>query len=348
VGKTLNTVIDPRDLRGDDRYTLSRSTGGAFVRLMITRHLDRYIVEPGAGGLTARREAVPVVETARAAAGRLEGSLWSAMRAQGLDAGVIVEFADIFAWTVDFLTEPREGDSFALTWRERRTPSGRNAGQTIESALYQGRNTGRHVAVLFQGEYYGDGGESLRKAFLHAPLDFRRISSGFSFRRFHPILRYARPHLGVDYAAPTGTPVSSVGEGTVVFKGWSGGYGNWLQIRHNGVYTSCYAHLSRYAKGIAKGAHVRQGQVVGYVGATGYATGPHLDFRMMKNGTFVNFLKLKFPPDKSVSPTLRPQFENLRDKLLPPLQRAVAALPGADTAVAPKDEPPAPALDTPL
>lgn len=149
--------------------------------------------------------------------------------------------------------------------------------------------------------YWNEEGESLRKAFLKAPLQFKRISSRFTYRRKHPVYKVYRPHTGVDYAAPTGTPVMSVGDGVVISKGWGGGGGNTVKIRHNSVYTTAYLHLSRYAKGLKKGDRVRQGQVIGYVGSTGASTGPHLDYRVWKNGTPIDPLKMESPSVEPVS-----------------------------------------------
>lgn len=301
AAEALSKVLDPRTLKPEDRYEILRSPDGRLERLTLSRPLENFVVELGRdGAFRARRETVPTNVRERSTAGRLKGSLWESMRARGMDAQLIMEFADVFAWSVDFLTEPREGDAFAVAWEESTTPAGRVAGRRILAAAYDGRGTGRHEAVLFKGQYYAPSGESLRKAFLHAPLNFRRISSGFTKRRLHPVLRTYRPHLGIDYAAPTGTPVVSVGEGTVVFKGWKAAYGHYLRVRHNARYTSCYGHLSRYAKGIRTGSRVAQGQVIGYVGATGWATGPHLDFRVIQDGRFVNFLRLKIPPGRRV------------------------------------------------
>jgi murein DD-endopeptidase MepM/ murein hydrolase activator NlpD len=144
------------------------------------------------------------------------------------------------------------------------------------------------------GGYFDREGRSLRKAFLKSPLKFTRITSTFTHSRFHPVLQIYRPHLGVDYAAPTGTPVRAVADGRVNYAGWEGGFGNMVKIQHNGTYTSMYGHLSRMASGIRTGASVRQGQLIGSVGSTGLATGPHLDFRLLKGGQFINPLKVNF------------------------------------------------------
>jgi murein DD-endopeptidase MepM/ murein hydrolase activator NlpD len=151
-----------------------------------------------------------------------------------------------------------------------------------------------------QISYFDETGKSLRRQFLKAPLRFSRISSGYSNSRFHPILKIYRPHRGIDYAAPTGTPIYSIGDGTVIQKGYTKSAGYYIKIRHNSVYTSGYNHLSRYPKGIQKGQRVNQGQIIGYVGSTGYATGPHLDFRMWKNGHPINPLTIEAPPVEPV------------------------------------------------
>jgi murein DD-endopeptidase MepM/ murein hydrolase activator NlpD len=242
------------------------------------------------------------------------------------NASVIVELADIFAWNIDFLTETRDGDRFALTWKEDRTPDGRLVEVKILGAIYDGKATGHHRATRFMDDYYDEKGVSLRKAFLHAPLNFRRISSGFTNRRFHPILRQWRPHHGTDYAAASGTPVVAVGDGTVISQGLSGGLGNLVKVRHNATYTTYYGHLSRFAKGVGAGTRVRQGQVVGYVGSTGLSTGPHLHFEVLKNGTTVNFLTLKMPAMGSVPEGRMKAFEQKRDQVLPPLEQQLAVL----------------------
>ena len=165
-------------------------------------------------------------------------------------------------------------------------------------------------------EYFDEEGGSLRRAFLKAPLDFFRITSRFTNARFHPILKRYRAHHGVDYAAPAGTPVRSIGAGTVIAKGYEGGGGNFLKIRHNSVYTTTYMHLSRFAKGIQVGSHVQQGEEIAYVGSTGLSTGPHLDFRVYKNGEPIDPLKLEAPPSEPVQPALRDSFMQVKAAVL--------------------------------
>lgn len=321
IARAFQPVLDLRTLNEADRYELLQAPDGKFQRLSIARRLERFVVEAAPTGLAVRREPVPLKTVEKSAAGTLADSLWVSMQAQGVAPAVIVGLADIFAWNIDFLTETRGGDRFALQWKEQRTPDGKIVDVKILGAIYDGEATGRHVAVRFMDDHYGEKGESLRKAFLHAPLNFRRISSGFTTRRFHPVFRIYRPHLGTDYAAPTGTPVVSVGDGTVIFRGKKGGFGNLVMVRHNGTYTSYYGHLSRFAKGLTVGDRVKQGQLIAYVGSTGISTGPHLHFQMMKNGSMVNFLRLKMPSLGSVPAGRMKAYEQRRDNLVPALEK---------------------------
>ncbi len=271
-------------------------TLGAVGEFALARGEELYSVSRKCREFTAKKSAVPVSFEVLAATGTLQNSLWEAMRAANVPPGVIMEFADIFAWKIDFLTEPRKGDSFALAWEARRTALGALCPPKITAAVYRGAETGEERAYRYGDGYYDEKGGSLRRAFLRAPLSYRRISSYFSKARFHPVLRIYRPHNGIDYAAPSGTPVSAVGDGTVTFKGRKGGYGNFIELRHGGSYITGYGHLRSFAKGLRNGKKVLQGEVIGYVGMTGLATGPHLDFSIKKNGRFVNFLKIDPPP----------------------------------------------------
>ena len=184
----------------------------------------------------------------------------------------------------------------------------------VERVLYAEFTHGDQVYKSYwfddgSGNYYwNEKGESMRKAFLRAPLSYTRISSGFTYSRRHPITRKVRPHTGIDYAAPAGTEVMSIGDGVVVYKGFKTAEGNMVKIKHNSVYTSAYLHLSRYGKNISVGQRVKQGQVIGYVGSTGYSTGPHLDFRIWKNGTPINPLKMESPPAEPLSKDDMPAF----------------------------------------
>jgi murein DD-endopeptidase MepM/ murein hydrolase activator NlpD len=248
--------------------------------------------------------------------GRITTSLWESMRKQSISPEFILKFADIFSWTVDFLTEPRAGDFYKLVWVRYTSDKGVVIDDKILSAEYFGLETREHTAIRYNNEYYDPDGKSLQKQFLHAPLQFRRITSYFSRRRFHPILRYYRPHLGIDYAAHRGTPVSAIGDGKVIFCGRKREEGKLVVIKHDSIYKSYYGHLARYGKGIRNGKRVKQGQVIGYVGSTGLATGAHLDFRIKKYGKSVNFLKLKFPPANNVRKKDLAEFNRIKKERL--------------------------------
>jgi murein DD-endopeptidase MepM/ murein hydrolase activator NlpD len=219
---------------------------------------------------------------------------------------------------VDFPTEPRRGDTFRIVVREEYLDGKRLGFGKILAAEYDGARASakalRYVDGDAQLDWYDDDGHSVRRAFLKSPLNYRRITSTFTAHRFHPILKAVRPHWGVDYAAPVGTPVSALGKGVVVFAGRHGGYGNYIEVRHGSTYTTCYGHLSRFAHGLRRGTHVEQGDVIGYVGATGLATGPHLDFRVKRDGHFVDPLRLDSPPGRALSGEARARFDRYRDR----------------------------------
>ena len=248
------------------------------------------------------------------ASGTIETSLWDAMIGGGLPASLVMSLSEIFAWTVDFFGL-QKGDNFKVIYEElyidgRRLGTGRVYGAQFTRS---GRSV---IAIPFiqdgKESYYDAEGNSLKKAFLKAPLQFARITSHFSSSRMHPILRIRRPHYGVDYAAPVGTPVHSIGDGRVVMVTTDSGAGNMVKIQHNSVYSTAYLHLSRFGDGIAPGVYVKQNDVVGYVGSSGLATGPHLDFRFYENGSPVDPLKVDAPPVEPVKEENRTRFEKAR------------------------------------
>lgn len=237
-------------------------------------------------------------------------SLWEDVLASEAPALLAVKLADIYAWSIDFFGL-REGDSFKAVYQKLVYGDEVLSVEDILFAEFE------HGGETFRAYYFDNGsgnyywnekGESMRKAFLKAPLSYTRISSGFSYSRRHPITRRVRPHTGIDYAAPAGTEVMSIGDGVVVYRGYKKAEGNMVKIKHNSVYTSAYLHLSKYASGLKVGQRVRQGQVIGYVGSTGYSTGPHLDFRIWKNGTPINPLKMESPPAEPIAKGEREKF----------------------------------------
>jgi len=281
---------------------------------------DFVVVDLCSDSLKAYADEKPVTLQRRYAERSITSSMWNAITESGASPLLALKLSDMYAWQIDFF-DIKEGDSFRLIYDEAWIDDTTFVDVvSVEGAVFthQGRE---FMAVPFQQdstrEYFDADGNSLRKEFLKAPLDFFRISSKFSNARFHPVLKRYRPHHGVDYAAPAGTPVKTVGDGTVIEKGYQrNGGGNYLKIKHNNAYTTTYMHLSRFAKGIQKGSAVKQGDVIGYVGSTGLSTGPHLDYRVHKNNRPVNPLKMEVPPSHPVKPELRDSFMVIRDNLL--------------------------------
>ena len=251
--------------------------------------------------------------------GEVSSSFYESALERDLPSELAMEIADIFAWDIDFLVDIRPGDSFHAIFDRYYTKGDCVGYGNVIAAKFVNQER-LHESFYFidtdgRAGYYDRDGKSLRKAFLKSPLRYRRISSYFSSRRFHPILKIYRPHYGVDYAAPAGTPVESVGHGRVTFIGWKGGYGRYIRVRHNHVFQTGYGHLSRFAKGLKSGSKVEQGDVIGYVGSSGLATGPHLDFSMVKNGNFVNPLTVKSPPTKALKGTDKARFNKVVNRM---------------------------------
>ena len=227
-----------------------------------------------------------------------------------------LELSDIYAWDIDFMSDIRNGDSVKIIVEELWIGEMFKGYGNILAAEFSNNGT-VYEAYRFEYDgyvgYYDSKGKSLRKTLLRSPLKFKYISSHFSRRRFHPVLRIYRPHLGVDYATPSGTPVSSAGDGKVLYSGYKGQYGKMVRIKHSGGFETYYGHLSRIPKKIRKGAKVSQGDIIGYVGATGVATGPHLDYRVKLNGRFVNPLKVRLPRSRSISKSVMSEFRKTAD-----------------------------------
>ena len=244
----------------------------------------------------------PVDTIARSAKVGIETSLWNAMVDNDLSPEVALELSEIYAWTIDFFGL-QKGDSVSVYFDEYYVEDTRiGLGRIYAANFYHGKQW-QEAYYFKQGNvanYFDAKGNSLRKAFLKAPLNYKRISSTFTYARKHPIYKIVRPHTGVDYAAPAGTPVVALGDGVVTMKEYKGGGGNTIKIKHNATYTTGYLHLKGYAKGLAVGKRVKQGEVIGYVGSTGSSTGPHLDFRVWKNGSPIDPLKMVSPPAEPV------------------------------------------------
>ena len=276
--------------------------------------------------ITSEKIALQTTSQIFEVSGTIENSLWESMSASEIKPAIILAYADMFAWQVDFLTDCRQGDVYKLIYevvtlekKDTVLSSDILAGQYITA-------TSTNTAIRFTNSkgndgYFDEKGKSVKSAFLKAPLQFKRISSYFTKKRFHPILKYYRAHEGIDYAAPIGTPVSAVGDGIVTKSQYSGGYGNLVIIKHPNGYETYYGHLSKYGKGVKKGAKVKQGQVIGYVGSTGLSTGPHLDFRIKRNGAFFNYLTMKMPPTYTLTGKDKEDFDIHKEELIKKLDQ---------------------------
>jgi murein DD-endopeptidase MepM/ murein hydrolase activator NlpD len=326
----LQPFYDPRRMRAGDSFrllldgegdairALEHSANGTIVRVSSTQQ-----------GWIAERDEIPFVKETKVVRGAIRGSLFE----DGIDAGLsplqISNLANLFEHDIDFFSDIRRGDDFSVVFEEKQYANGeREEGKVLAAEIQAGGSPYRifyYKGKNEKGSYYDTHGKALMKAFLRAPLSYSRISSPFSINRRHPIFRTVRPHKAIDYAAPTGTPVVAVGHGRVTFAGSRGGYGKMVEIRHNNGYVSRYAHFSKIAKGVRVGKAVSQGDVVGYVGQTGHATGPHLHFEMLNKGQKINFLDLKTVATERLRGAELQEFLALRDKKLPLLQGSTVA-----------------------
>jgi murein DD-endopeptidase MepM/ murein hydrolase activator NlpD len=263
--------------------------------------------------------------------GVIQTSLFHTIAQLGISYELTNKFVDIFAWQVDFQRLQR-GDEFKLIYEELQVEEKPIAIQKINGIYFSHFGHVFYALPFDQGEgldYFDEEGNSLRKALLKYPIEFTRISSRYSGNRFHPVLKVNRPHLGTDFAAPTGTPIRSVGDGTVEEAGYTSNNGNYIKIRHNSTYTTQYLHLSKMAPGIQRGARVKQAQWIGNVGSTGLATGPHLCYRFWKNGKQVDALKVDLPPSQPVRAEHRHRFDEIKTEVMLRLQ----AIPSANQLV---------------
>lgn len=326
-----------REFRAGQRLAVGRNPEGEFRAVKYRIDADRELwVAPQDGEFHAEIRTIPSVTEIAGVTGEITDSLYNAVLAAGEGPGLAVQLADVFGWDLDFYTDPRPGDTFRLIVEKKRYLDGTPGGYgQILAAEYI--NEGRvYQAVLFRDPsgrqaYYAPDGKSLQKAFLRSPLKYGgRISSRFSYSRFHPILRQRRPHLGVDYAAPVGTPVQAVGDGRVVFAGTKRGEGKLVHLRHANGYETMYLHLSAIL--VRPGQRVVQGQIIGRVGSTGLSTGPHLDFRVLQHGRYRNFLTLQLPPAQPVAKADWGEFVAVRERYLAMLPDSFGIVPGAQQA----------------
>lgn len=326
IATQMSPVFDFRYARSGDSYELTQDEEGDVLRFRYTRSpLQHYTIErDGDEYLVARHEPELVRRRARIA-GVVSDSLYQAVEALGEEVELANDFAEIFAWDIDFSRSVQPGDEFSILY-ERLFLVGEDGTETyvrpgrILAARYS-NGLQEYRALYFEqaegrGGYYRPDGSSVRRQLLRTPLHYRRISSRFSLSRLHPILKVRRPHLGIDYAAAYGTPVWVVADGTVIFRGYSGGLGKLVKVRHANGYVSYYGHLSRYPRGLKVGQRVQQKEVIGYVGSTGISTGPHLHYQLMKNGKSIDPSAVRTPAGEPIPTAAQGSFAQLRDELL--------------------------------
>ena len=316
-----DSILDPRKINAGNKYTIYNVNDSAHTLRYFVYHKskqDFVVLEFLEDTIIASIFSIPAISKKRVSGAVITSSLWNAISDSELDINLALKLSDIYAWSIDFFGLQKM-DSFIVYYSELYIDNEPIGIDSIYSAIFYHANH-PYYAIYFEKEnikgYWDLEGNSLRKAFLKAPLSFSRISSHFTYARKHPIYKTVRPHTGVDYAAPAGTPVMSIGDGVVIAKGYKGGGGNTIKIRHNSVYTTAYLHLSKFASNIKEGTHVSQGQVIGYVGSTGSSTGPHLDFRVWKNGEPINPLKLESPPVEPIPDNLKAEFDSIKIPLI--------------------------------
>lgn len=329
ITEAVRSVFNPRRLRAGDKVTFTRRWDGELKAIHYRTGWDSEleVLKTSNGFHATEKKLTATTETVV-----IEGTIQSSLFESVLDAGehpeLAVRLAEIFAYDLDFYTDPQRGDTFRLVCEKRTVPGDEvpSYGQIFAAEYVNAQHP--YSAVLFRDPgghpaYYTADGKSLQKAFLRSPLKFAaRVSSHFSRHRFHPVLKTYRAHLGTDYAAPIGTPVQAIANGKVEFSARKGGNGNLIILRHSNGYESYYLHLSQRL--VRAGQNVQQGQRIGLVGMTGLASGPHLDFRLRRNGSFVDFERMKLPPSNPVTKKDMPAFAEVRDKWIAMLHQSPA------------------------
>ena len=313
-------IFDLKKIRSGQNYFLfqEHDTANTTRYLVYENNAVEYVVFDLKDSTSISLGKKEVRKVYKTASGVIHSNLWNTMTENNLNPVLALELSDVYAWSIDFFGIQR-GDRFRVLYEEQFVDSVSIGIGPVHAAEFEHMGKSFYAFRYFQDksfDYFDDRGDNIRRAFLKAPLSFSRISSRFSGSRLHPILKIRRPHFGVDYTAPKGTPVVSIGDGVVIEKGYHGGAGNAVKIKHNGVYTTQYMHLSGYGQGIFPGAHVTQGQVIGFVGSTGLSTGPHLDFRVYKNGSPVDPLKMEAPPSEPVKKEFRSDYLYVKDSLM--------------------------------
>ena len=322
--QNLSFILSDHGLSAQNIHDLNLKTEGVFDLatpkfFVYEEDPKSYVVFDLRDDYKVTRGMNPVEWRTKEAKGKIESSLWVAMQDCNTSPQLAIVLSHIFGWTIDFFGLQKE-DEFRVIYEQEYVDGNALQNFHVLAASFRASDSTYYAIPFTQdGEelYYNEKGNSLEGAFLKAPLDFYRISSRFTNSRYHPVLKRYRAHHGVDYAAPTGTPVYAIGSGKVIAKAYqANGGGNYVKIKHNSVYTTTYMHLSRFVKGLKVGSTVKQKEVIGYVGSTGLSTGPHLDFRVFENGKPINPLTIKSQPKKPVSQQNMAAYSILRDSLV--------------------------------
>lgn len=315
LDKYTDSVFDIRRLRSGNTYTamMSNDSSSKLQYFIYAINDTSYVIFDFRDSLHVNTDSKDVVRKVKSFSGVINSSLWLTMQQLGADPNLAIALSNIYQWSIDFYAI-QKGDTFKVIYDELEVDGKPiSMGEIHASEFIHGGKV--YNAYRFeQGsvtDYFDDKGQNLRKEFLKAPLSFSRITSRFSNSRMHPILRIRRPHHGVDYAAPKGTPVHTIGRGTVTKASFSGGAGRIVTVRHNNGYSSSYMHLAGFGSGIRPGASVSQGQIIGYVGSSGLSTGAHLDFRVYKNNVAINPLTIESPPALPVEKRYIPEFDSI-------------------------------------
>jgi murein DD-endopeptidase MepM/ murein hydrolase activator NlpD len=327
---------------GSDAKSLTRLRTGESISLELSNEqagdaqlqrlsyelgFDRtlHVVRTEDGKFKAEVEQHPLEYRQALGHGTIHDSFYNAATDAGMAPSVVMQLADIFGWKINFLADIQDGDSFSILYEsvykngeQVTTGDILAASFTNNGKLYQAV---RHSDSTGNTAYYTPDGKSLERGFLRYPVEFSRISSGFSHARLHPVLNVVREHKGVDFAAPTGTPIHASADGKITFQGWKGGYGKVVMLQHDGVYSTVYGHMSRFDPSLSQGESVKQGQVIGYVGATGYATGPHLHYEFRINGQHQDPLSAKLPEAMPIAANQRARFLSESAQLMAQLAR---------------------------
>lgn len=322
-----------RRVRAGQEFDLYRAESGSVDSLFFYYSTDRFLgVRREGAQFVASVDTVPYTVNYQVTEATIQQSVFVALQEQDADTDLAAHLAEIFGWTIDFFTDIRPGDSFAVLYEKKAYADGRERmGDVLAARVVS--NGEAYFAFRFESGrgragYYDEEGRSLEKSLSRSPVKYTRVTSNFSHRRFHPINKRYQPHYGVDFGAPYGTPVHATGDGTVVTATRRTANGRYVKIKHNNTYTTYYLHLQRFAKGVRQGKRVRQGQVIGYVGSTGWANGPHVCYRIKRNGSWVNPRRIKLPSKEPVPRESMAQFLAARDACL--LRLKETALDGVD------------------